>query len=113
MEMRGEIAISRVAEQAIRNVNLPRNVAKSTWKHISKRRLFVMLLVEVWELFKALHAYHKACWMLNDLNDDFAGLAEYEKALAIAREEVEAARDAIRYEAGDCVAFVAFIVDKL
>ena len=104
---RGLGAVERVAEQAVHNINLPRNFEKGSWKHISKRRLFVMLLVEVWELFKALYELHKAKNKYNcSLEHDF-------KDRELAYEEMEAARDMVKYEAGDCVAFVAFIVDRL
>ena len=113
MELRGYKEIQTVAELAVRNVNMPRNVAKSSWKHTARRRLFLMLLIEVWELFKALWAYFWARDDYQQLFADFYDLPEYVRALEEAKDKMLKARDAVKHEAGDCVAFLAFIVDRL
>ena len=100
---RGTNEIRRVAELALFKVNLPENVAKSTWRNMTRRRLFWLLVVEVWELGCALKTLH------------FARLRWYESHCTdpALHEELLRARRNAQHEAGDVVAFCAFLVDRV
>lgn len=111
MKARGAEAVHRVADQAVRNMNMPRNASKGGWAAVSRRRLFIMLLAEVWELGAAL-------WKLSRLRAELrrnerAGLrcvgrlADRDRL----RDTTRKACQAVRHEAGDVVAFVAMLVD--
>lgn len=95
---RGAKEIRRVAELALFKVNLPENVAKASWKDMSKVRLFWLLIVEVGELARALWILHRVRRKLGWLTADNV-------------EELEAAKRNVQHEAGDVVAFCAFLVD--
>lgn len=113
MTPRAHDAINTLALTAIQNANLDRNRAKGDWKHMRASRLFLLLLIEVWELGQAL-------FRLWDVRKDYEWLlarrgydcVEYHLAVEEARAEVRAAREAVRHEAGDCCCFLAFLVDK-
>lgn len=105
--MRGTEAIRRLAQQAIANVNLPRNAAKGCWRGMSRGRLFWLLLVEVWELAGALlKLYYLRC--------DYERIPQWEY---VAREHhagrIQEARLHVKGEAGDCAAFLAFLMDRV
>lgn len=114
--MRGAEAVQRVADQAVKNMNLPRNAVKGGWRGVTARRLFALLLAELAELGAAL-------WRLSRLR---AELRRHERAADLAfdrcawlaerdrlREAVEKARQHVRHEAGDCVGFLAMIADRI
>lgn len=114
--MRGAEAVQRVADRAVENMNLPRNAAKGGWQDISARRLFALLLAEVWELGAAL-------WRLYLLRDQLRQTLRsehlaWDRASYLAerdrlREAIEKARQHVRHEAGDCVSFLAMIADRI
>lgn len=97
---RGAAEIRRVAELALFKVNLPENVAKESWKRMSRSRLFWLLLIEVWELGVAL-------WRLHVLRRRVGRYMTPDEA-----EAIEAVRRNVQHEAGDVVAFCAFLVDR-
>lgn len=110
--MRALQAIDDLRGMALQRVNDPRNVAKGEWPP-RKRRLFVLLLGELWELFLALVALARA-------------EREYRRVLAREpdildfsrdphhgiRHRIKEARSHVYHEAGDCCAYLAFIVDR-
>lgn len=106
--MRGDRPIRIVADQAIRNVNLPRNAVKPHWCEYSTRRLFWLLLVEVWEFAHAVRAYQRAAKEYRVLRRCYTPL---EAADVV--ERLRCSRADVIHEAGDCVAFVGFIVDNV
>lgn len=98
---RGASEIRRVAELALLKVNLPENVAKSSWRNMTRSRLFWLLVVEVWELGRAL-------WVLHRLRRRLGwGVTPHEADV------LAAARLNVQHEAGDVVAFCAFLVDRI
>lgn len=115
--MRGAHAVQAVADKAVHNMNLPRNAVKGGWRSIPARRLFALLLAEVWELGASL-------WRLSRLRaelrrhdlagpgvwfDQIAFLAWRDTILA----RIEKARQHAKHETGDVVAFVAMLDDRI
>lgn len=98
---RGAKEIRRVAELALFKVNLPENAAKQSWRAMTRRRLFWLLIVEVWELGLAM-------WTLYRLRRRLGHGVTPDEAEAIA-----VARRNVQHEAGDVVAFCAFLVDRV
>lgn len=104
---RGLREINHVAALAIRNVNRPGNAAKGCWRELSRRRLFWLLVVEVWELGDAM-------WSLYCLRRRYDRTPQWEDdAREWLRIELEAARHHVKHEIGDCVAFLAFLGDRV
>lgn len=114
--MRGSEAVRAVAGQAVENMNLPRNAVKGGWEGLTPRRLFWLLLVEVRELAGAL-------WRLYLLRDKLRQTVRSERRAwdrcayradrDRLRAEIEKARQAVKHEAGDVVAFAAMIFDRI
>lgn len=102
---RGAKEIRRVAELALFKVNLPENVAKGSWRNMTRRRLFWLLMVEVWELGWALCA-------LYFLRNRWENAPYYSSERSELFERVLVAKRNAQNEAGDVVAFCAFIVDR-
>lgn len=105
-----------LADQAIANTNQPRNAAKGDWCALSRRRIFWLFLVEVGELFNAL----RRLWALQReyrYAVDHEGYATdwllWHMHVEDLKESMQIARGHVKHEAGDCVAFLAFLVDRL
>lgn len=114
--MRGADAVQRVADRAVENMNLPRNAVKGNWLDVSARRLFALLLAEVWELGVALWQMYLLRDKLRQTirseryaPDRITYLAERDRL----RGAVEKARLHVKHEAGDCVSFLAMIADRI
>jgi hypothetical protein len=114
--MRGSEAVQAVAGQAVENMNLPRNAVKGGWEGLTLRRLFWFLLAEVRELAGALWRLSRLRSELHQLEreerlawDRCAYLADRDRL----RAEIEKARQAVKHEAGDVVAFAAMIFDRI
>lgn len=107
--------ITLVCNVAIDRANDPRNIGKGPWS-TNRGHLFWLLLLEVWELGWALLAlwraerqYHRNCNAGSGTKDREL----YWKRGTELYRGVEKARQHVRHEAGDCVAFLAFILDRL
>lgn len=109
--MRAFKAVSRVASQAVLNANLPRNVVKGEWRCMRRRRLYWLFLVEVFELTRALvhllRAQREYALTQPHLTDDIYGRSHG----AALQHAIQKARLHVEHEAGDCVAFLAFLLD--
>lgn len=114
--MRAATEITRLADQAIRNANLSRNAAKGHWGDIPTPRLWWLFAVELWELVRAVwmlaaarRRYRRAWRTSRRLVSPY----EWSEMSADMRTEIAKARAHVMYEAGDCVCFLAFIVDRV
>lgn len=101
--------IQQLADLAIARANDPRNVRKGEWPH-SRRKLFWLLLVEVGELFGALVVLWLARWRHDRYRVQYVSGSP---SITQARREYEKARSHVEHEAGDCAAFLAFLVSRI
>lgn len=106
--MRATNEIQFLYIQAVANANLPKNASKGDWKADSVKRLFWLLLVEIWELLCALVVW---CWYEERYQRCIRMGWNYSERLL--RTRVRRARGRVTEEAADCVCFLAFIVDKV
>lgn len=114
--MRGAEAVQRVADQAVENMNLPRNASKGGWGGLSLRQLFLKLLVECWELAGAITRIRRTrrrLVQLQKFRGRWGGGVETLAAISQATEDLEKARQHAKHEAGDVVAFAAMIFDRI
>lgn len=115
--MRGARAIRRVADRAVLNANQPRNVDKGDWHDMSRKRLCWLLVVEAWELVRAVWVAYCALRdygsYMEMCGNRYDGLPEYHQAAEQLWARVKETRRHVEHEAGDCVAFAAFIADRV
>lgn len=109
--MRGQAAVQKLADQAIANMNLTRNKVKGDWSVMSTRKLTWLFLREVWELWQALGTYKRARKAFHYIlvHRSPGDCVNYIEAKA----EVEQAANEVKHEAGDCMAFLSMIVERM
>lgn len=111
---RGKLEVQAIADQAIKNLNLPRNTRKGKWGSTSRVKLFSLFLVECGELLTALlrlyrlekrHEQH-----LQRESEMFPETFVYIRDLRLS--QIQKARQHAKHEAGDCVAYLAMLIDR-